>query len=96
MIAIKGMGMEMPKNCANCSFSIYYENLGGYVCEYVGEVINKNEILKKRLDNCPLVEIVTCKDCKYARQSEDNDRYCYLSGKYHDIDYFCANAERKE
>jgi hypothetical protein len=85
MIAIKGK--KIPKNCVEC------HNLGlqwalGCQFIYIG-CANCG-----RHPDCPLVEIITCKECKYARQSEDNDRYCYLSGKYHDIDYFCANAKR--
>ena len=40
------------------------------------------------LDDCPLEEIITCKDCKH----NDEDT-CYIDGL---DDYFCANAERKE
>jgi hypothetical protein len=85
MIAIKGK--KIPKNCVEC------HNLGlqwalGCQFIYIG-CANCG-----RHPDCPLVEIITCKECKYARQSEDNDRYCYLSGKYHDIDYYCANGKK--
>ena len=39
----------------------------------------------KILDDCPLVEIVTCKDCKH----NDEDT-CYIDG----LDYFCSSGER--
>jgi len=81
MIAIKGM--EMPANCFDCCLT---------ASECTVSMFRKD----RRADGCPLVEIVTCKDCKYARQNNDNDRYCYLSGKYHDIDYYCANGKIKE
>ena len=41
----------------------------------------------KILDDCPLVEVVNCKDCKH--NYEDT---CDID----EVDYFCANAERKE
>ena len=39
----------------------------------------------KILDDCPLVEIVTCKDCKHNA--------CYIDGLN---DYFCSSGERNE
>lgn len=90
MIAIKGM--EMPSCCLDCEFFSNYSD--AKLCDFTLEEINESEY--GRAEHCPLVEIVTCKECKYARQSEDNDRYCYLSCKYHDIDYFCADGERRK
>ena len=43
------------------------------------------------LDDCPLVEIVTCKDCKH----NDEDT-CYIDGLGVRDDYFCSSAERNE
>lgn len=94
MIAIKGM--KMPKNCANCLFSIYDENLGGYVCEHVGEIINKNEILKKRLDDCPLVEIVICKNCKNYVKGALDEEICLKGHELIHEDFYCADGERRK
>jgi hypothetical protein len=91
MIAIKGM--EMPTSCKECMLNNVDSPWFG-LCRTTGN--NVIEYKDSRHPDCPLVEIITCKECKYARQSEDNDRYCYLSGKYHDIDYFCADAERRK
>ena len=44
-----------------------------------------------RDDDCPLVEIVTCKDCKH--NYEDT---CDIDGLGVCDDYFCANGKRKE
>ena len=79
----------MPKNCVEC------HNLG-LQCALGCQLIYSGCANCGKHPDCPLVEIITCKECKYARQSEDNDRYCYLSGKYHDPDYFCASGKRKE
>jgi hypothetical protein len=87
MIAIKGM--EMPKNCIECNHKDLQEAIN---CQLI---YNGCANCGKH-PGCPLVEIITCKECKYARQSEDNDRHCYFSAKYHDVDYYSANGERKE
>ena len=42
----------------------------------------------KILDDCPLVEIVTCKDCKH-----NNEDTCYIDGLN---DYFCSSGERRK
>ena len=43
------------------------------------------------LDDCPLEEIVTCKNCKH----NDEDT-CYIDGLGVCDDEFCSSAERKE
>ena len=99
MIAIKDM--EMPTKCSSCLFNVYYENLGGYICEPVGKITEKDERWEKRLDDCPLVEIVTCKDCKHSETFVnfecDIARFC----KKHRLqkvtdDYFCGDGKRRE
>lgn len=54
MITIKGM--EMPKNCANCLFNAYYENLGGYICEHLSKIIDKDERWEKRQTTLIFIE----------------------------------------
>lgn len=54
----------------------------------------------KRADDCPLVEIITCKDCKYYREDDDTghctNHTCEdITFWCHD-DYYCADAERRE
>lgn len=94
MIAIKDM--EMPKCCHwDCPLC----NEDGGAC-MLGAYDPKTDTKKERAKDCPLVEIVTCKNCKYYRV-EDDDEYC----TNHTIkdnkfwvreDYFCADAERRE
>ena len=48
----------------------------------------------------PQPEIVRCKDCKYARLTNDGScKYCDIwfpdEAEYMDGDYYCASAERK-
>ena len=45
-------------------------------------------------------DIVRCKDCKYARLTDDGScKYCDIwfpdEAEYMDGDYYCASAERK-
>ncbi len=80
MIAIKGME-ELPKNCAECP--MYNSDVDDY-CDITGEWITGEEMVRHK--DCPLVEIVTCKDCKKRDEcfSDINDRW------------FCPLGERKE
>lgn len=48
----------------------------------------------------PQPEIIRCKDCKYARLTNDGScKYCDIwfpdEAEYMDGDYYCASAERK-
>lgn len=54
------------------------------------------------LSNQPTIQpdIVRCKDCKYARLTDDGScKYCDIwfpdEAEYMDGDYYCASAERK-
>lgn len=58
MIAINDM--EMPSCCAECP--MYNSDVDDY-CDITGEWITGEEMVRHK--NCPLVEIVLCKDCKH-------------------------------
>lgn len=86
MIAVKGM--KMPSCCMMCDFR--------KTVPYSGEVycgITASDILndKEKPDDCPLVEIITCKNCKY-----NNEGSCEMDGYGVADDYFCASAKRRE
>ena len=51
----------------------------------------KHCVKEKILDDCPLVEIVTCKDCKH-----NDEGTCYIDGLGVRDDYFCSSGERNE
>lgn len=84
-------GMDMPKSCRNCLFECYYENLGGHTCDCLEKTVDDNERWDKRLDGCPLVEIVTCKDCKHNKNG-----ICPNYRHFVDDNFYCADGERKE
>lgn len=83
MIAIKGM--EMPKDCIGCRIGDSVLN-----CPCNGSTL-LFDYQDKRHPDCPLVEIFTCKDCKYNYENS-----CDFDGWGVNDDYFCAKGERKE
>lgn len=87
MIGIKGM--EMPKSCSECPFKT-----SDYVCGLLDCAFSCNHF-KERNYNCPLVEIVTCKDCKYW-VTDDGNPYCGIIGNLTDKDFYCRTAKRRE
>lgn len=76
MIAIKGID-EKPIDCSSCFVS-------GAACPAVSY---RND---RAPDGCPLVEIVTCKDCKH-----NTENTCDLDGYSVHDDYFCSSGEKK-
>lgn len=96
MIAIKNM--EMPKRCAECKFCINqktndYGSYGQCVAQDCETVNTLNWSLPP---SCPLVEIITCKDCKYWHDDgiittcNQNIGYGFPSN------HFCADAEKRK
>ena len=85
MIAIN---IEMPKNCLDCPIS-HADKIDYYICGKTGKnvYLYTNEIHH----DCPLIEIVTCKDCKHNRNG-----ICPSYRHFVDDDFYCANAERRE
>lgn len=96
MVAIKDM--EMPKNCSECPFKA-----NDYVCGLLDCAFSCNKF-KERNYNCPLVEIVTCKNCKYnayqiSTLKDEPTRICCQKNRhaiYPRIDGFCADGKRRE
>lgn len=93
MIAID---MEMPKNCAECQFGCitYNNNRKCKISESCYTVIFTS---KERPSDCPLKEIITCKDCKNYLHIDGHDHldYCDQHGCV-SSNHYCADAERKE
>lgn len=81
MIAIKDM-KKMPSCCYECPYFDDY-------CALTGKWERDTEQVRDK--DCPLVEIVTCKDCKHNYENS-----CDFDGFGIDDDFFCAGGERKE
>ncbi len=87
MIAIKGK--KIPKNCVEC------HNLGlqwALGCQFIYSGCANCG----RHPDCPLVEIVTCKDCKYWKDNGIITTCEKNIGNGFPRDYFCASGKRKE
>ena len=91
MIAIPNM--EKPKSCWECRLMDGEAN-----CLVTDEGISfKQEGI---LPDCPLIDIVTCGECKHYEESEyiRGDMVCkYHMGHtyYTEADRFCSHGERK-
>lgn len=97
MVAIEEM--KMPKRCAECKLCIRHKtnDYGSY-----GQCMAANCETVSTLNwslppSCPLVEIVTCNDCKYCVMTEVG---CYCDRHVHRLDThfdkYCADGERRE
>ena len=73
MVAIKGM--IMPRCCGNCALVRYHDAIG-YSCKSKGVEILQDEVLHKRADDCPLVEIEERKVGKWVKKSQYGNDYC--------------------
>ena len=108
MVAIKEM--EMQTDCKKCPFMAIDgtdELRSPMMC--VALWATKHEIKHcvegRILDDCPLVEVITCKDCKYWNKKEEyckhlsstmgweeDECYTVCTGE----DFFCADGERRK
>ena len=88
-------GMEPQTDCQKCPFMATdgADTLSPMMC--IALWATKHEVKHcvsgKILDDCPLAEVVTCKDCKH--NYEDT---CDIDWLEVCDDYFCANGKRKE
>ena len=96
MIAIKNME-EMPKGCW---YSTNLKMSGVTTCplkSYCSEKHIKEAPLDTRSNDCPLVEIITCKNCKKGHKYKNVEEcYCDFLRDDVDVDFYCAEAERRE
>ena len=97
MIAIKDM--ELPKGCLLCPF---IDKDGWYSCDIKPMARTVIEY-DKRAKDCPLVEIVTCKDCEnwekdLSPQTKTNKEYhfCPMIDMYTDEGFYCKDGKRRE
>ena len=98
MVAIKDT--EMPKNCKYCTRTTI---CGAYLNQYIKDPSSLYSYgISERPDDCPLVEIIPCKDCnnhgldKEHHPDIDGARYCPTLHTYTGFDYYCGDAERRQ
>lgn len=86
MVGIKDM--EMPKSCAECRMKKRCEQgiAGGWRED-------------KRIDDCPLVDIVTCKECDYWEAFDEDEKegigFCSAEESFPHGDDYCGEGVRK-
>lgn len=80
--------LEMPTTCTMCWLNTF---CGVWNTEPV-----KHKGFNERLENCPLTELIRCKDCKHWA-CDDSESYCYELGIFNtDMNSYCSYAKRKE
>ena len=78
-------GMDMPKSCEECKFES-----AQYVNNYCRRAYCS---LGADYEHCPLIEIVTCKECEYA----DEYYHCKYTEWWNGNSDFCSHGiPRKE
>lgn len=95
-------GMEMPKSCDDCKLRNGMGKDDGkaiYHCAPLAKWVVPNPLGRADLTtDCPLVEVVRCKDCKFLEMGQnesDSWRYCRMTkGNVADSD-FCSYGERR-
>lgn len=96
MIAIKDV--EMPKNCGECPMTTCKgkDEPWNYVCSINLKDIDFNKT--KRAEHCPLVEIVTCKDCEHCKKDMVEGieyLWCKKDSCATSEDYYCGGGRRE-
>ena len=88
-------GMEPQTDCKKCPLMATdgIDKLSPMMCFALWATKHevKHCVGGRILDDCPLVEIVTCKDCKH-----NDENTCYIDGLGVRDDYFCSSAERRK
>ena len=103
----------LPESCASCQFLVRCCGCEGYenICPFIGEVgYDLSDDLKtgapitptlERNEECPLEQMIHCKDCEYFRTPEkysykEPNPYCCRSAlvKMSEND-FCSKAKKR-
>lgn len=93
-------GMKMPDCCVECELKDSDDD--GIYCTELEVFMRFDELPKGRRSDCPLAELIRCRDCTYwdseiTQTAVPNMRSCLWWGKIgtFEIDY-CSRAVRKE
>lgn len=105
MVAIKDM--EFPKSCTECEMT-HEDRYSCDLCDFTGSNVTYEIRKNLKHSDCPLVEIVTCKDCKYCEEvhyeNEGEPPYVKLkcsstrNTRFYRVeeDFFCGSGKRRE
>ena len=88
-------GMKMPDCCGECELNDSDDD--GIYCTVLEVFMRFDELPKGRRSDCPLAELIRCKDCKYYRHEIDmcDEPHSTAHDVVHEDD-FCSKAKRKE
>ena len=88
MIAMPNM--DKPKRCVDCVC-----NNDDYMCNATHMEIDWQS--QQVNEDCPLIEIVRCKDCKYAKYRIEGTEYdkCMITQLFVNKSDFCSYGERR-
>jgi len=94
MVAIKGV--EIPASCKCCIRRMTCSSYLNQYAEDPSSIYSYGQ--HERPDSCPLVELVTCKDCAIGQREKSRNcgKYCVHLGRITEDDWWCADAEKKE
>lgn len=92
--------MEKPKDCEVCPFFVLdgaitddNEWVSYSVCDLLSKTIGDADML----NDCPLIEIVRCGECKYGTKIVTTGKItCNLDRQVWEKTDFCSYGERKE
>ena len=92
--------MEKPKDCEVCPFiildgAVTDDNkwVSYSICDLLGKTIGDADML----NDCPLIEIVECKNCKYWADDMSGNMWCeHAIGGLTEANDFCSYGERRE
>lgn len=90
MLAIN---MEIPKSCSKCPFKAILPNAG-----LKNGVCNDLHLPFKRHPYCPLIEIITCKDCKHNVKNGKDKTVCIIGHRFkmrEPSTFYCPDAKRR-
>ena len=90
-------GARMPRCCEVCPC-----NDDNWRCGALGDTFDILGIddLERKPSDCPLVEVVRCKDCKYWNKEKSDEvkdfGYCKCNDEYFTDTDYCSYGERKD
>ena len=89
--------VDMPTDCGHCDF---FSEYGGECYCYITKL--HTTFIGEIADDCPLIEIVTCGECKYSKiyalQSDTPmSRWCHKGHFPKEVTdgYYCGDGERR-
>jgi hypothetical protein len=88
--------MEMPKSCKECPMT-YKDEVDYRICTIIGKNVDYGRANEIHSD-CPLVEIITCKDCKHCKKDTSEGEkllWCKRDSCAVSEDYYCGGGRRE-